>query len=351
MRIGGDFLGGAFFEKAAIQASEPGDVFGIMPETFKGKRKDGWKTVEKFGASKKFFEGVVHLTPFDGSHAYPIAKNKALLIKNTKRMEALANKYPLQIWIISPFCEHNHPRSVMEPLFNELRRYAPSCQFYNSIWKGQVVPGVMTEIHIEKSSGLRPEPSGEYVIAFDGFGGNGKGDFPDADIDKILAHYPRARHARYWNGRCNGKFSPAEKNAPPPNSRKHWPNVQYLKGHRDQLLAREGRTTYPNDKLYKPFADDHGEGGKDNKAMVIIPNGGENAADVFDSKGKRIDSMPRLKPDHSNDPKGRRYYSKKYATEVAAIARKNTGSNLITIKSGKVTLPPTDGRKRSGKFK
>lgn len=353
MRIGGDFLGGAFFEKEALRASKPGDVFGIMPETFKGKRGNGWTTVDAFGKSKKFFEGVVYITPFDGSHKYPINKLKPLIRKNVLKMEALANKYPHQIWMISFFCENNHPRSAMEPLYREMKALAPSCLFVNSILKGQEVPGMITEIHLESSKTLPREPSLEYVVSFDGFGGNKShpGDFPDANIESILKKYPRARHVRYWNARCNGKFSPTQENPGLPNNRKHWPDVNYLKGHRETLTPRQGSLTWSGKELLKTFADDHAQGGKDNKLMVILPRG-KGTVEIIDSKGNVIDKLTTMGlPPHTGDPKGPRFYSKRYAVEVAEIAIKNTGSRVVKVRCGRDIYPLTDVMLRSGKFK
>lgn len=353
MRIGGDFLGGAFYTKEAIRASVSGDVFGIMPETFKGKKRNGWLAVEEFGKSGKFFEGVIHLTPFDKTHRYPIKKLKPLIKKNLIKAEALANKYPNQIWMVSFFCEHNHKRRDMEALYREMKPLAPSCLFVNSIYKGEEVPGMITEIHLESSKNLPREPQLEYVVAFDGFGGNPRypGDFPDADIESILKRFPRARHVRYWNARLNGKFSPTQKNPPAPNDRKYWPDTPYLMGHRMTLTPRQGSLTWSKDKLLKTFADDHGEGGKDNKLMIILPRGG-NSIDLLDSKGNVIDRLTTMGlPPHTGDPKGPRYYSRKYACEVAAIALRNTGSRLARARSSRELTPLTDVGLRSGKFK
>lgn len=356
--IGNDTLGAAFFIKEAIKAATVGDVFGIMPETFTGKKKgDGWKAVEALGASKKFFEGVVHITPFDNSHQYPVKKLTPLIKKNVLRMEALANKYPHQIWMISFFCEHNHPRSVMEPLYKEMKPLAPSCLFINAIWRGQEVPGMITEIHLTSSKTLPPEPKLEYVVAYDGFGGDKKhpGDFPDANHEAILKKYPRRRHTRAWGARHNGKFSPlppkpGESAVPPPNQRKHWPSVGYLRGHRETLTPRQGTITWEKDKLLKTFADDHGAGGKDNKLMVILPKGG-NSVEVIDSNGKVIDKLTtKGLPPHTGDPKGPRYYSNDYAVDVADRALKS-GSRVVRVRSGKTLSKPTDVMLRSGKFK
>jgi len=353
--IGGDFLGGAFYEKEAIQASVKGDVCGIMPETFSGKKGNGWLTAEAFAKSGKFSEMVVHMTPFDGSHKYPIEKLKPLLKKNALRLESLAKKYSTVI-LASPFCENRHDKKTMKDLFAWLSPLCPSCLLVNSsLNAGVSIPGVILEIHLESSRTLPKEPDGEYIISFDGFGGNKKypGDFPDANIPEILSKYPRRRHARYWNARLNGKFSPTQDNPGAPNNRKHWPDVNYLTGHRITLTPRQGKLTWPNNALLKTFADDHGEGShsKDNKLMFILPRG-KDSIEVLDSKGTVIDKpSTRGLPPHTGDPKGPRYYSSKSMAEVANIAVKNTGSRIITVRSQKDTYPQTDVGLRSGKFK
>lgn len=347
-KFGSDFLGGAFFEKEAIKGSLKGDVFGIMPETFKGKKSNSWNTVEAFVESKKFSEGVVHMTPFDRDHKYPVDKLKPLLKRNAQQLEELARTNQTQI-LASPFCENRHDKKTMQELFAWLRPLCPSCLLVNSsLNAGVSIPGIILEIHLEAFETLPKVPNGEYIISFDGFGGNKKFPTPvmDTDIDAIIRLYQFARHIRIWDARYNGKFDPQQKDAPEPNKRTFWPSVEYIRGHRMSLKLRDGAITYKGKNLYKTFSDDHGakEPTKDNRALVIIPDGGEHAADVFDSKGNKIDSMARFLPDH---PDGKRYYSKKHAYQNADKAVKNTGSCLITIKSGKVTLPPTDGYLRS----
>jgi len=347
MRIGGDFPGAAYYQKAAVQASEPGDCFGIMPETF-GVKGTGWDTVEAFGRCGKFFEGVVHITPFDGTHRYPIKQLLPLIRKNVIRMERIANKYPNTIWMISIFCEHNHPRSRMEPLYRRMKELAPSCLFVNSIWQGEEVAGMLTEIHLESPNKLPRVPRLEYLVSYDGFGGDGKCNYTDADHTEILNKYASARHIRYWGARCNGKFKPNQPKPPTPNNRTYWPDVHYLKGHRVMLTGRQGGLTWQGNALLKPFAEDHGEGGKDNKLMFILPRGGDSI-EVIDMAGNVIDrpTTMGLLP----HPDGPRYYSKLYAYQVGEIAVRNTASRLVLVRCGKDVYPLTDVVLRSGKFR
>lgn len=336
MIFGADYLGGKHYKRAIMRTHPSGWAAGIFLRTF----GNATGLVEKMAKSGKFSEIVVHLAPFDRTHAYEFSKYVPQAKKDAKEMESLARKYPNTIIMLSPFCEHNHSRSKMKPLFEELQKIAPSCVMVNSIWKGQEVPGIITEIHLENSK-LKKKPTGEYTVSFDGFGGDGSGDFTDTNIEKILINYSDARHIRLWNFRYNGKFGHGDKT--PIEKRTAWPDESYLRGHNAMMKKREGTLTYSNNALYKPFADDHNQGGKDNKAMVIAKKSSETLT-VRDSKGNRIDTLRRLRPDHED---GARYYSSKYAYQIADAAQKNTGSRLIKVDD----LPLTDGDLRSGKFR
>lgn len=334
---GPDALAGKHYQKQIIRAVQPGSAGGIFLRTF----GDARTTVKAMACSDKFAEIVVHLATFDKTHAYPIAKLRSQVLADARWLEQnVATKCSAKL-MLSPFCEHNHKARDMLPLFADLRKAAPSTLMVNAIWRGEQVPNTITEIHIPDARGPPKKPKGEYVVSFDGFGGDGSGDFPDADIPSLLARYSDARHIRYWNFRFNGKYG--HNDTTPIAERKHWPDVRYIRGHAATMKQREGGITWPKTALYKTFADDHGNEGptKDNKAMAILPVD-KPAVDVFDSRGKKIDRMIRYRPDSPN-PKGARYYSPRYAFQIANDAKKNTGSALIRIDK----MPPTDGYLRS----
>lgn len=348
---GHDYLGGCQFERAMLRAHPAGWAGGIFGRTF----GDARKTVERMAASGRFAIIRVQLAPFDRSHRYEPSKYLKQVYEDAKFYEGIARKYPgkgpLPHIMLSPFCEHNHSARVMRPIFDELKRIAPSCGLVNSIWRGEEVSGICTEIHLENSRPKR-KPKGPYMVSFDGFGGDGSGDFTDADVDTIIARYPDALAIFSWNFRFNGKFG--HKDKAPVDKRKHWPDENYIRGHTEIMLPRTSVPSWPNNALLKPFADDHGEGGKDNKLMVILPERA-NEIEILDSSGKVIDKPRRLTPDHSGDPKGARYYSSRYAYQVADIARRNTGTDLVTVRvkvgSKYKHYPATDAGKRSGRFR
>lgn len=344
-RYGGDFLAGRHYERAMYEATRPGDAGGIFLRTF----GDARETVRRMAATGKFAEIVVHMAPFDNSHTYQVSKTLPQIRKDAQWLRVnVAQRYSGTTLMLSPWCEHNHPAATSRPVFDELRRICPECLMVNSVWRGQQVPGTITEIHLTSSKSLPRKPQGEYTLSFDGFGGDGSGDMPDADVPAILARYGDARHVRYWNFRNNRKYGHLD--TTPITQRMADPDAAYLKGHRAMMKAREGIAAWPAAKgLYKPFADDHGGGAatKDNKAMCILPAVAKPSVKVFDRNGKQIDVMTRVMPDHTGEPRGPRYYSAKSAYQLGDLAAAGTGSRLLRIDG----MPLTDADLRSGRFR
>lgn len=346
MKFGVDYLAAVKYINTILKTHPTGWAAGVMLRTFGNARS----VIQKFADSKKFVGSdiVVHLAPFDYSHRYPIKSNRAQVLADAEWIQKLAEDYTDRTFMLSPFCEHNHPSSRMEPFLNQIRETAPSCLLVNSIWKGDAIPDYITELHVVNSKPMRL-PSGQVTIAFDGFGGDGSGDFPDADVPTMLKRFSGARHVRLWNFRYNGKFGHKDKSDI--KNRKSWPGEHYMRGHNAMMKLFRAAPTLPPDRLLKPFADDHGGGPetKDNKMMCIMPQsavGGAKKLDVFDSENNKVDTMTRFDPPHPNDPPGPRFYSKKSAYQVGNLAEKNTGQRTITILN-KVTDPDL----RSGKFK
>jgi hypothetical protein len=336
-----DLLGAVKFEQAALKAFQPGDALGIFLTTF----GDAKGTCEKL-AKKKPSDFVIHLAPFDYSHKYPIASNMKYIKEGAAFVQKLALANPDVEFLISPFCEHNHPAKVMQPIFSQIHDIAPNCLLLNSIWKGEQVPFTITEIHLPDKK-LVKKPRGVYTVAFDGYGGGGKGDFCDSDIQSILSFYSDARHIRGWDFEFNGKSSHLDETAL--KDRKEFPNVEYIKSRRAVMKVREGSVTWKAPNLYKCAADDHpgDSAGKDNRAMCVLQVR-KDYVQVYDSKGKIIDVMKRttLGDLVGKTITGARYYSKKYAYQLGDLAYANTGSRLIKIDK----MPLTDADLRSNNF-
>lgn len=334
--FGPDCLGAVHYEAAMLRGVRPLGCTGVFLRTF----GEAHRTVERMCASRKFREIVVHLAPFDYSHRYPVLKNMPLLKRDTVWLQSLAVKYPNTVLLLSPFCEHNHTAERMARVFAQLMPLAPNCVPLNSVWRGGIVRGICTEIHLTDSKPVKPPP-GEYSISLDGFGGDGSGDSTDSEIFKIIARYPKARQFRHWSFRLNGKFGHNDPSALA--DRKSWPTWQYIAGLAAQLRDPEVPPFYKQG-LYKPFADDHGggSGSKDCKAMCIMEKKFPRVG-CFDSAGKTLDFFKRVTPDHEL---GARYYSKYYAVELGNMAEANTGSRLIRIAGSRLM----DADFRSGDY-
>lgn len=331
----------AYYEKVAIQAHTVGAPFGMFINT----GKPGQSTWKNFTTSRRASAIRTQSAPFDRSHAYKITPQLLKQVyADAKLAQQLAISNPSTTQFFSPFCEHNHPRRVMEPIFKELGRIAPNVYLVNSIWKGEEVPGTITEIHLEntkKAMSIRI-PKNPFIVSFDGFGGDGSGDFPDADIPRIMARFAQAIMILGWNFRCNVKWGHAD--TTPINLRKALPDVPYLRGMYEAGKGREGAITWKGDDLYKPYADDHGKGDwKDNNAMCILSKVNLESVVVKDSRGNTIDVMTRFQPNH---PRGSRYYSRRASVELGDLAQRKTGSRLIQIHN----QPLTDADLRSHDF-
>jgi hypothetical protein len=345
MIFGWDDLAGCMYSSVMISTHPRGWCGGIFLRTF-GALEKSKNTILNMLKSEKWGELVVHMAPFDRTHTYPIDKLQGQVLKDTAWLESLQQQFPKTKIMPSPFCEHNHKANVMKPLFDKMRVKGPSMIFVNSIWKGQEVPGIITEIHIERIDKMPPVPRQEHIVSADGFGGEGTGDFCDARVDKIIAKYPNASQIRGWNFRNNGKFGHKDKATIA--QRKHFPDKNYMLGHYELLEPREsGGEVFGKKGLYKAFADDHGQGGKDNHAMVIV-NKKQPKLKVWDRNGKVIDELIRTTLGDYNAPGSplhgfARFYSAKYAYQIAERAVKNTGSNIVKVEG----LGFTDARMRS----
>lgn len=337
---GPDALFALHYEDVLLQSQPHGWCGGIFLRTA-GRAH---RTVQKIAKSKKFSEFLVHLAPFESLHEYNIKKLWPQIREDSIWLNGVAQRNKNTEFLLSPFCENKHRRVDLIPLFKELKKIAPLCTMVNSTMIYEEISGVITEIHLETSK-LGKIPNEEYTVSFDGFGGRGTGDFPDADIPTILEHYSTARHIRWWNFENNGKYS--HEDTTPIGNRKNFPSVEYMRGHNAMMKKREGAKTWGERKLYKSFADDHdGPQPKDNRAMCILPVNKESVQ-VRDKNKNVIDVMVRMRPDHANKPKGARFYSKLYAYQIGDLAEKNTGSRLISIDGSKLT----DADLRSGLFK
>lgn len=222
---GVDYLGGAKYPTQIVQAHPRQWAAGIFYSTF----GDADSTIRLMCQSQKFSEIVVHMAKFDRSHRYVISRNLPRLRRYATRLELVALSCPGTKILLSPFCEHDHKAKVMRPVFRVISRLAPSTIMVNSILRGERIPGIITEIHLEGSKPLPAPPRGQYIVSLDGY----TKELSRANLEAITAKYKTARQIRIWSFRLNGKVSNEDKT--PIAERYNWPNSQYLKSLANKL--------------------------------------------------------------------------------------------------------------------
>lgn len=332
---GADYLAGCKYKKVMIENHPPGWASGIFLRTF----GDARKTVEAMCNSGRFSQIVVHLAPFRSDHNYP-KKLTPQMKQDAKWMNTLTGGRLM----CSPFCES---KGMSQAVYEELNEIlVGSVDIVNSILPGaKEKEGTVTEVHIPRSNKLPKKPKQPYTVSFDGFGGDGSGNFTDTNIEAILDKYSDAIHIRWWDFALNLKVRWDDKT--PIAQRTHKPDKHYILNRHHMMKDREGAVSWPKTALLKPSADYHFNGtSKDGKFMVIIPVD-KPEVKVKDTKGNVIDTLKRFKPDFEGPPKGARYYSSKLAYQIAAQAEANTGSALVKVDN----MPLTDGNLRSGLFR
>jgi hypothetical protein len=120
---------------------------------------------------------------------------------------------------------------------------AGPCKVVNSIYRGDIYPGVINEVH-----GDHAAPSGKYNYSTDGF------DCFDIDITKYKQLYKNADTFYFWTSQFNGKKNAADKTPRP--QRRAWPTSQLIDAtiylHNDQ-----GNVSLPKNWMNKPKSDQH----------------------------------------------------------------------------------------------
>ncbi len=135
MIYGTDDLFGACYQKVMIDTHPEGWAGGIFWSTPKlPDQPDARKAVMAIGKSGKWSELVVHLAPFDKTHRYDLQANLPIVYSACSYMFRVARRYTNTKFILSPFCESQHSKETMIPIFKEMKTRAPNCSFVHSVY-------------------------------------------------------------------------------------------------------------------------------------------------------------------------------------------------------------------------
>lgn len=165
MKFGMDYLFGAAFPKVIYNGHPKGWAVGF----FHGVYRTTKDKLETFPPPLKVIEGLIcrelcdHFRIqllWDDGHLFG-PKDFPLIRKLIKPYAALSEQYPHIRFQLSPFCEHN--LAQLDSFFTSLKPLVGRCELVNSVYRGNPVKGVLTEVH----SNSKP-PKGPYQYSFDG---------------------------------------------------------------------------------------------------------------------------------------------------------------------------------------
>lgn len=234
----------------------------------------------------------------------------------------------------SPSCEYDKstPKSLVKQWIATIR--AAGLTPVLTPMGGPVVPGVLIEKHGDKVTGSQCfSTDGQSAV--------------DCDFAKLIKLNSTAEYGLAWIPRYNCSVAGAN---PPPAQRVHAPSVRDIR----MVDALFDACTYGDltgKQLYKLAAEDKGTGDpRANKPLLILKEKAEFAA-ILDSKGGLLCKFPYYDT-YLND--GHRYYSgsgpRLYGYEIAELARKNTGSDVICVRVGTKVYRIGSGQFRHGYY-
>lgn len=326
-----------------IQSTPKGWAIGVFDTTF----GDVLPALQKHLASGKFPAARIQLW-YDSSHCLcPID----IIQARAPLYEKLAKQFPAVKIYLSHSCEYKDSNAdSVKKRTDLLQKLAPSCIPVNTIWAGPGSAGVMQETHDcgGKISGLTRLHSTDGANA------------PDLDMNAWQNRFSGAEIRFLWAYRFNAKGGDKDPNAP--KDRFCFPDNRYIKG-LIRMADSPGAPCSPKFKgkvqaikepmLWKVYAEDSPtQDIRSNKPCFICPSKAKQLS-VIDFTGKEVSVLRWFGP-FENGPLQRFYSgtgSNLYGYQIAAQAKKQSGSEWVWITDGKNFYGPINPAFRAGSFR
>jgi hypothetical protein len=277
--FGLDYLGGARYGDLIVREHPEGWAAGFFANTF----GNAWPVIEKLLATGRCPRVRIHAV-WDDRHQYRPKEHDPIIIRESKKAGALAQKFTSVHVQFSPFCEHNMTAEQASAVHLKVLN-TPGTGFLflvNSVYKGAILKHVINEVH-----GTHKKPSnGGYNYSFDGLSS------VDADAESIKRQYADAQTFYFWVPQFNLRKNTND--ATPRPQRKAVPtgalidSVIYL--HRDK-----GETKLDRKHLWKSHGDQHSvpvPEPRAHKPVFITPVDAKRIELVADN-GQVVAVMPR----------------------------------------------------------
>lgn len=325
MLFGVDYLAGANYGKLIVDEHPDGWAAGFILNTNKPEWKisNAWPAISALCATGRCPIIRVHAV-WDDRHKYNPKIHDPIIKEEFRRCAEMRNAHPHVKFQFSWFCENNMTAAQNQKMVRELTH--PSIELVNSVYKGAVVGGCITEVH-----GNHSPVRGRYNYSFDG------SHCFDSNVQGLKKTHANADIFFFWFAQCNGRWSADPKKDPTPrNKRSAWPYPKLLDS--AIYLHREpGEVSLKGNQIWKTHADQHGPkpDARANKPVLITPHDGEYV-ELIASNGQVV--AKGAKGDIFNDGSGRRIFRfSEFGFEIAEKARRiqnAPGSVRVFVVSG-----------------
>ena len=187
------------------------------------------------------------------NHKYVPALHDKAIFAALEKTKAVAAKHPRVKFQFSPVCESDGRGAAWRTLFSNLRQLAGSVELVCSVYKGEVIPNLVVEVH----GSQRPSP-GRYQYSYDGT------STVDADVQRDKGTHSKAEVFFLWvpsfNLRYKTKLSGDEvavvkkNDEAPPRERHCKPTVELIES-LAVLALDKGPAKLKPKNLWKSHAD------------------------------------------------------------------------------------------------
>ncbi len=321
-------LGSPYFSVSNLLKAIPNhSIIGFFDSTWKNNFGDPYAKAKKLATSGKVVAIRVQLYWSYQHVIVPLRTLRAAL----PRWEQFQKDYPHVRVYLSPSCEYQFAtgqskvtKTDVQYRVDLIRKLAPSCAVVlNPLGDAAVVPRCIIERHMDSG-----KTGVGNIISTDG------DNAFDCDFAKLVTDNPQAGAIMVWGMRYNLAQQGTEAM---PDKRTAGPSFEYIKG-LQALFSPCVRGKLRKPQLYKTFAEDK-DGNNDKRANrpLFIIKEKVKFIQILDSNDKVLGKFPYY--DTYLD-QGHRYYSGSpggmglYAWQIAELAVKNTGSDIIKIKAG-----------------
>lgn len=323
-----DYLGGAKYAKV-ILANHP-SIFGAGIFARVDGFGDGIPVAEAL--AKKGVPRIRIHCMWKDNHDFKRTDFPAI-VKEAKRVEVLARKYPAVEFRVSGACEHKLDRVTAQDLASVCKKAAPSCIYVNTpMTGGAILVGEVNEIHGKINA---PKDIPRMDFSFDGTSA------VDSDVTTYKKNYRNAETFYFWIPQLNGRRTTTDTTPRP--SRKAYPTKEVLRMVY-ALAEDEGATSLPSKYLYKSASEqtnhDTAADTRGNRPVIIIPQKAD-FVDFVTPSGKVV-ARAKYFGTFKNQY---RYYCPMFGYQITKL------SQLCHLRVGNKVLGLVNPSFRAGRFK